>query len=94
MRTTTYTEEFIWEDRYRGFDDLESLLEFVRDSTKTARKRSSRSTQLYSEETAFPDDAKEWAAQAHGTPRKRWATQDPSLVRFVPSLRRIHPGYY
>lgn len=78
MRTTTYTEEFIWEDRYSGFDDLAPLVDFVTTSTRTARKRRPRPAQPHGEEDAFP------AAQTHDTPKKRRATQDPTVSRFVP----------
>jgi origin recognition complex subunit 1 len=38
-RTCTYTDEFVWEDVYRGFSDLESLQEFVRKGTRATRRR-------------------------------------------------------
>lgn len=38
-RTATYTEEFTWEDIYRGEDDLFSLFELVRNGTKATRRR-------------------------------------------------------
>lgn len=38
-RTATYTEEFVWEDVYRGYDDLDSLVERVQSQTKATRKR-------------------------------------------------------
>ncbi|KKA30189.1 hypothetical protein TD95_001900 [Thielaviopsis punctulata] len=38
MRTTTYTEEFVWENMYRGYRDLQALLQFITDNTKLSRK--------------------------------------------------------
>lgn len=38
-RTATYTEEFSWEDIYKGAEDLDSLVERVQSQTKATRKR-------------------------------------------------------
>ncbi|KAL8736256.1 MAG: hypothetical protein Q9166_000411 [cf. Caloplaca sp. 2 TL-2023] len=38
-RTATYTDEFIWEDRYQGAEDLLDLIDFVKSQTKATRKR-------------------------------------------------------
>lgn len=38
-RTAKYTEEFKWEDIYRGEDDLGDLIEMIRTQTKATRKR-------------------------------------------------------
>ncbi len=38
-RTATYTDEFQWEDVYRGKDDMESLLDLVETNTTKTRKR-------------------------------------------------------
>lgn len=38
-RTATYTDEFVWEDVYRGYNDLDSLVDRVRSQTKATRKR-------------------------------------------------------
>ncbi|KAK0365585.1 Origin recognition complex, subunit 1 [Friedmanniomyces endolithicus] len=38
-RTATYTDEFEWEDVYRGKDDMESLLDLVETNTTKTRKR-------------------------------------------------------
>lgn len=38
-RTATYTEEFVWEDVYRGYDDLDSMIEMVQTQTKATKKR-------------------------------------------------------
>ncbi|KAL9587286.1 MAG: hypothetical protein Q9212_000333 [Teloschistes hypoglaucus] len=38
-RTATYTDEFIWEEKYRGVEDLLDLVDFVKTQTKATRKR-------------------------------------------------------
>ena len=42
-RTATYTEEFVWEDVFRGADDLPALIERVKGETKATRKKRKRS---------------------------------------------------
>ncbi|KAK0730758.1 P-loop containing nucleoside triphosphate hydrolase protein [Lasiosphaeris hirsuta] len=36
-RTCTYTDEFVWEDVYRGIDDIDSLANLIKSSTKATR---------------------------------------------------------
>lgn len=38
-RTATFTEEFVWEDIYRGPEDLQSLRDRIEKETKATRKR-------------------------------------------------------
>jgi len=38
MRTTIYTEEFIWEEKYRGLEDLDNLVDFVSKTTQRTRR--------------------------------------------------------
>ena len=38
-RTATYTDEFIWEEKYSGAEDLHDLIDFVKSQTKPTRKR-------------------------------------------------------
>lgn len=38
-RTATYTDEFVWENIYRGYDDLDPLVERLESQTKATRKR-------------------------------------------------------
>jgi origin recognition complex subunit 1 len=55
-RTATYTEEFIWEDVYRGTqDDLQHLIERVQNETKATRKRRS-DKRLVDDEDEFADE--------------------------------------
>ena len=37
-RTATYTEDFVWEDIYRGVEDLDDLMDLVKSQTKATRK--------------------------------------------------------
>jgi origin recognition complex subunit 1 len=38
-RTATYTDEFVWEDIYKGEEDISELIERVKSQTKATRKR-------------------------------------------------------
>ena len=64
-RTTTYTEDFIWEDIYQGADDILPLIERVQGQTKATRKRKRHDE----------DDVAEWEVANEGeepkTPSKR-----------------------
>ncbi|KAK0509742.1 hypothetical protein JMJ35_008136 [Cladonia borealis] len=51
-RTTTYTDEFVWEDIYQGADDILPLIERVQGQTKATRKRKRQDD----------DDIAEWEA--------------------------------
>ena len=42
-RTASYTEEFVWEDVFRGPDDLPALIERVKGETKATRTKRRRS---------------------------------------------------
>lgn len=91
-RTTTYTDEFVWEDLYHGNeDDVAALMEFVDSNTKTTRKK--RKTDLPPLEAAYAADGGETdndedtgapERQTAVTPRKRQKTK---LV--TPSSRKI-----
>ena len=41
-RNATYTEEFIWEDIFKGANDLDGLIERVKSQTKATRKKRKR----------------------------------------------------
>ncbi|KAK3311195.1 P-loop containing nucleoside triphosphate hydrolase protein [Chaetomium strumarium] len=85
-RTCTYTEEFVWEDIYRGWEDFDNLQDMVRQGTKATRKRRTAkdkpSDQDYKAEAE--DDRK--GDYAPGTPRtpKKARTRDA----VTPSSRR------
>lgn len=38
-RTTTYTEEFTWEELYHGVEDIQKLIELVKSGTKATRRK-------------------------------------------------------
>ncbi|RSM18635.1 hypothetical protein CDV31_002564 [Fusarium ambrosium] len=38
-RTATYTDEFIWEEVYRGDDDLFTMMDMIKNGTKATRRR-------------------------------------------------------
>ncbi|KAM5370686.1 hypothetical protein ACJZ2D_008400 [Fusarium nematophilum] len=38
-RTATYTDEFVWEEVYRGEDDLFSMMDMIKNGTKATRRR-------------------------------------------------------
>ena len=37
--TATYTEDFVWEDSYKGAEDIEELSEFVRTHTQALERK-------------------------------------------------------
>jgi origin recognition complex subunit 1 len=39
QRTLNYTEEFVWEEKYKGPEDLLALIDWIKDRTKGKRKR-------------------------------------------------------
>ncbi|KAL3420755.1 ATPase [Phlyctema vagabunda] len=93
-RTTTYTAEFDWEERYRGTEeDKDALLQWLKEETKaTKRKRVARPRE---EDDGFvvEDDFDEKLLQ---TPRKKYKTSamTPSKTRtpsklLTPSHKRM-----
>ncbi|KAI4869287.1 P-loop containing nucleoside triphosphate hydrolase protein [Hypoxylon rubiginosum] len=92
-RTSTYTEEFLWEDVYSGReDDIADLLELVRSGTKSTRRRRNRDDLVLEAEYAaihqerdddYPSD--DGVPRTVATPRKKQKT-----IRVVtPSNRRV-----
>ncbi|KAH0371026.1 origin of replication binding protein, partial [Aureobasidium melanogenum] len=85
-RTTTYTDEFVWEDVYRGAEDLQSLCELIDSQTVRTRKRKSTvraTTPGDLDEFIVPDDEDGETA----TPRKR-----RKLTSVTPTSRSKHPA--
>ncbi|KAK4103133.1 P-loop containing nucleoside triphosphate hydrolase protein [Parathielavia hyrcaniae] len=86
-RTCTYTEEFNWEDVYRGRGDIETLHDRIRQGTKATRRRRAAKDELtdqaYKLEAADDDGEGDYGP---GTPRtpKRARTKDA----VTPSSRR------
>jgi origin recognition complex subunit 1 len=72
-RTTTYTEEFSWENIYHGAENIQTLIELVKTGTKETRRR--RKVQRAESPDALFDDLGEedtaWkAARKVTTPKK------------------------
>ncbi|KAI1104129.1 P-loop containing nucleoside triphosphate hydrolase protein [Jackrogersella minutella] len=91
-RTSTYTDEFVWEDVYSGKENIGDLLELVQNGTRSTRKRRNQNissleadyivTQPEHDNDYHSDDA---VRRAVTTPRKRKKT-----TRVVtPSNRRV-----
>lgn len=72
-RTATYTDEFLWEDVYRGVDDVQKLGELVKTGTKATRKKR-QAARDESPDALFDDmgeDDAEWkAVKKVSTPKK------------------------
>lgn len=54
-RTASYTDEFVWEDFFRGGEDVYSLIETVKQNTKATRRRRKMREQ-YAQEDEDEDD--------------------------------------
>ncbi|KAI1489027.1 ATPase [Biscogniauxia mediterranea] len=97
IRTTTYTNEFNWDDVYSGKpEDIEGLLEMVRRETKSTRKRQrSREQPISAANSAYYHPEEEEDADAYlfdddfhqkvSTPRKKQKTMRVA----TPSNRKI-----
>ncbi|KAI0012872.1 P-loop containing nucleoside triphosphate hydrolase protein [Xylariaceae sp. FL0662B] len=90
-RTTTYTDEFVWEDIYSGkVEDIDSLVELVQKGTRSTRKRRNSTTDVayVAPHQEDPDDeyaSDDAARRTVATPRKR---QKTSRV-VTPSNRKV-----
>lgn len=97
-RTATYTEEFVWEEVYKGREDMDSLEELVESQTvKTRKRKAAKSIKERDLEDFVEED--EDGDEPH-TPRKRRkhtsAAPTPSKARtqtprklLTPSNKRI-----
>lgn len=83
-RTATYTDEFVWEDLYGGAEDIQTLVDLVKNGTKaTRRKRVAREESpdaLY--DAAGVDDDIEWGKT--GTPKKFGTPKKPRSTHGTP----------
>jgi len=86
-RTCTYTDEFVWEDVYRGIDDLDALKSLIQKETKATRRKSKISEKRESPERDFKlgagDDDDDELARFR-TPSKKAKFRDA----VTPSSRR------
>ncbi|KAI4097361.1 MAG: hypothetical protein LQ348_000401 [Seirophora lacunosa] len=95
-RTATYTEEIIWEDIYRGPEDLAELIVQVKSQTKATRKRKRDAD----DPAVEYDPTKDIPASRPHTPRKKAKTtststptktpkRNPSSQHLTPSIKRV-----
>ena len=97
LRTATYTTEFVWEDLYKGPEDIETLAEKVNNETKATRKRTGTSHDLadfvvpdHEDKTFFDDDE-----ATPRTPRKRRKLLDGEArtpTKRTPRKEKSTPG--
>lgn len=80
-RTATYTDEFVWEDFFRGGQDVHNLIETVKQKTKgTRRRRKPRSQSPDSEEGDYrppPETPSKTGRGAASTPQSKRAHATP-----------------
>ncbi|KFX98638.1 hypothetical protein V497_02621 [Pseudogymnoascus sp. VKM F-4516 (FW-969)] len=100
-RTATYTEEFNWEDIFKGTDeDIFNLIERVKNETKASRKRRGelKAIKAQQEQEFLSVDDGDDHGDDFGTPKKRRKTsvaltpkkpRTPSKVLLTPSHKRI-----
>lgn len=68
QKKTIYTDEFVWEDVYRGFQDLENLFEMVEDQTTVKPNRRKRQRKIKWEKEE--DGSKRQKEEANGENRR------------------------
>jgi origin recognition complex subunit 1 len=96
-RTTTYTDEFVWEDVYGGKDDVDSLMDLVKRGTKATRKRNKVREKDPDREYAVEQGLEEGEAVVSSTPKKpRLAPTSPvkgqrriASTALTPSQRKV-----
>lgn len=83
-RTATYTDEFVWEDVYRGADDIGKLGELVKNGTKATRRRKVQRAESPDALYDFPGDGgdEEWGQT--GSPRKPATPKKPRNYQGTP----------
>ena len=67
-RTSTYTEEFVWEDIYGSEADLPRLIELIQSQTKATRKRQAKKADTALEDFVVHSDDEDGVPR---TPRKK-----------------------
>lgn len=77
-RTATYTDEFVWEDVYRGGHDIFDLIERVKRETKAARqRRKPRSQSPHDAAYLPPQTPTKGATRPATTPQSRRGHAEP-----------------
>lgn len=69
QKKTNYTDEFVWEDVYRGFRDLENLFEMVEHQTTVQPNRRRRQRKIKREKEEEVADKKQ---KEEGNGENRW----------------------
>ncbi len=85
-RTTTYTEEFVWEDIYHGKENIDSLVDLIKRETKATRK--SRQPKAEREDKEYTVGRDGDADEAIFRTPKKPRAQGPS----TPTSKRRTPG--
>ena len=75
QRTLNYTDEFVWEEMYRGPEDLLALIDWIKDQTKGKRKRDQ-----VTEDTAYNNSRDTLVEAEPATPRKKRKTTSTALT--------------
>lgn len=95
-RTATYTEEFIWEDIYKGGQDVHDLIEMVKNNTKATRRPRRVREQSPDDETYTPKTPTKNRTISAATPQSRRSLATPgsrSVKKYVgtsPGLTRFN----
>ena len=102
VRTATYTEEFLWEDVYKGAGDVESLIAKIKAETKATRsKRKRQGTDTNYEDqpgrdapeeesTSTPCKRRKLDSTPKSSPKSRYFTTPQKLL--TPTHKRQAPN--
>ncbi|KAI9713812.1 MAG: Origin recognition complex, subunit 1 [Bogoriella megaspora] len=92
-RTATYTDEFDWEETYKGVDDLTTLFDRIQSQTKSTRKKTKQDKAdldefVAEDEDGFPVTPKKRRKIDTGTPGSHTKGRTPSKLT-TPTHKRI-----
>ncbi|KFA75418.1 hypothetical protein S40288_06802 [Stachybotrys chartarum IBT 40288] len=76
-RTATYTDEFVWEDVYRGGENVFGLIQMVKEGTKATRRRRARSRSPTDAAYQPPQTPTKTGRGAAATPQSRRSQAEP-----------------
>lgn len=94
IRTASYTEEFRWEDTFKGREDLDNLIQFVESQTVKTRKRKTKEHDLddfvmEDDDEGDPQTPRKKRKLASGTPTPSKAKQLTPRKFATPTGRKI-----
>ncbi|POR35403.1 Origin recognition complex subunit 1 [Tolypocladium paradoxum] len=103
-RTATYTDEFVWEEIYRGGDDVFDLIERIEKSTKAVRGRRKARSQSPHETAYLPQTPTKGGARSVRTPQSKRGHAEPGSrsqkrgtgkrLEFTPlATRKLSPSH-